>query len=90
MEDTNDRVTISRRDLYCIARLLKSANHALTEADSGGLFNDCVKCRFQCGTESNPASTYDDVCKMLTRETGITLFAPHDCPEKWPPRGAMA
>ena len=64
MEGT-DRVSISRKDLYCIARLLQSEKYAHEP------FAGCKYCKQNCSTEKELLPNYERVLFRLQDMTGV-------------------
>ena len=73
MDNTKDRVTISRRDLYCIARLLQSEKYAHDP------FAACQYCKYPCSTTNELLPNYERVQFRLQDLTGID-FGIGPCP----------
>lgn len=65
MDDTKDKVTISRRDLYCIARQLQSEKYAHEP------FKACQYCKYPCSTEDELLPNYERVQFRLQDLTGV-------------------
>ncbi|MBR3722367.1 MAG: hypothetical protein IKN12_06330 [Selenomonadaceae bacterium] len=65
MEEKTERVSISRRDLYCIARQLQSEKYAHKP------FEACQYCKYPCSTEEELLPNYERVQFRLQQMTGV-------------------
>ena len=65
MEEKTERVSISRRDLYCIARQLQSEKYARDP------FKACQYCKYPCSTEEELLPNYERVQFRLQQMTGV-------------------
>ena len=65
MEEKTERVSISRRDLYCIARQLQSEKYAHEP------FKACQYCKYPCSTEEELLPNYERVQFRLQQMTGV-------------------
>ncbi len=71
MDDTKDKVTISRWDLYCIARQLQSEKYAHEP------FKACQYCKYPCSTEDELLPNYERVQFRLQDLTGVDFGMAH-------------
>lgn len=60
-----NRISISEKDLYCIARLLQSCLHGFNQ------FTGCENCKFHCETKEDYAPNYEKNIFRLQDITGV-------------------
>lgn len=63
-----EKISIKFKDLYCLARLLKSAM-----AKDGNPFHGCQYCRFICHKDEELAPNYDHLIYRLRDITGVAF-----------------
>lgn len=69
----NGIVSITFKDLYCIARLMQAYKY------TGNPYSGCQYCKFSCTTDwkNNPLPNEDHVLMRLQDITGINLMQPY-------------
>ena len=71
------RISISEKDLYCIARLLQSCLYATNR------FIGCRYCKYNCDTETELSPNYDKVICRLQQVTGVDFDYKDIVPERF-------
>lgn len=74
----SDTVTLTERDLHCIARLLQSA---LYGGDNNSVLVGCNFCRYKCFDEKEHkeiAPNYRAILRKFTAKTGVDLSPSSD------------
>lgn len=64
-----EKISISFKDLYCIARLLQSALIL-----KGNPYGGCQYCKYNCATKDDPAPNADRVRERLHDMTGVCVM----------------
>ncbi len=64
-----EKISISFKDLYCIARLLQSALIL-----KGNPYGGCQYCKYNCAIKDDPAPNADRIRERLHDMTGVCVM----------------